>query len=100
MKATMEIPDELYRRVKARSALLGVSVREVTTELYQRWLGDLPPEGTASGAKEWVEDWLALGREAAGKAAEAESSETHAGGPEGPTGTEILERDRARLDPC
>lgn len=38
MKATIELPDELYRRVKAKTALEGRAVREVTIELYQRWL--------------------------------------------------------------
>lgn len=38
MKTTIEIPDELYRRVKAKSALQGRAIREVTVELYQRWL--------------------------------------------------------------
>lgn len=32
MKATIEIPDELYRRVKAKSALEGRPVREVALE--------------------------------------------------------------------
>lgn len=39
MKATIEIPDELYRLVKAKSALKGRTVREVTVELYQRYVG-------------------------------------------------------------
>lgn len=39
MKATIEVPDELYRLVKAKSALEGRAVREVTVELYQRYVG-------------------------------------------------------------
>ena len=39
MKATMEIPDELYRLVKAKSARERRAVREVTVELYQRYVG-------------------------------------------------------------
>ena len=38
MKATIEIPDDLYRQVKARAALQGHTIREVTIELYQAWL--------------------------------------------------------------
>lgn len=38
MKATIEVPDDLYRRVKAKTALQGRAVREVTVELYRRWL--------------------------------------------------------------
>lgn len=37
MKATIDIPDELYRRVKAKSALEGRTVRAVAVELFQRW---------------------------------------------------------------
>lgn len=39
MKATIEVPDELYRLVKAKSALEGRAVREVTVELYQLYVG-------------------------------------------------------------
>jgi hypothetical protein len=38
MKATIDVPDELYRRVKAKTAMQGRAIREVTVELYQRWL--------------------------------------------------------------
>lgn len=38
MKATLEIPDELYRNVKARSALEGRPVRAVAVELFEKWL--------------------------------------------------------------
>ena len=38
MKATIDVPDELYRRVKAKTALQGRAIREVTVELYQHWL--------------------------------------------------------------
>ncbi len=39
MRATIEIPDELYRLVEAKSALEGRAVREVTVELYQHYVG-------------------------------------------------------------
>ncbi|MDE0836240.1 MAG: hypothetical protein OSA84_07805 [Akkermansiaceae bacterium] len=38
MKATLDIPDELYRNVKARSALEGRPVRAVAVELFEKWL--------------------------------------------------------------
>ena len=34
MKATMDIPDELYRQVKAKSALEGRCVREIAVTLF------------------------------------------------------------------
>ena len=38
MKATIEIPDDLYRRVKAKSALEGLAVREVAMNLFHTWV--------------------------------------------------------------
>lgn len=50
MKATLEIPDELYRNVKARSALEGRPVRAVAAELFEKWLsGEI--ETTAKSPK-------------------------------------------------
>lgn len=40
VKATIEVPDELYRRVKAKSALEGRAVREVAVELFRGYVGD------------------------------------------------------------
>jgi hypothetical protein len=40
MKATIDIPDDLYRRVKAKSALEGRPVREVTVQLFRSWVGE------------------------------------------------------------
>ena len=40
----MQIPDELYREVKAKSALEGRSVRSVTVMLYASWLRGLVPD--------------------------------------------------------
>jgi len=47
MKATIEIPDELYRKVKAKSALEGRPVREVAIELFRNWIGEPPAQDTA-----------------------------------------------------
>jgi hypothetical protein len=38
MKATIDIPDELYRQVKAKSALEGRAIREVATELFELYV--------------------------------------------------------------
>lgn len=87
MKATIEIPDDLYRRVKAKSALQGRAVREVTIELYRRWLAD---EGGGEGdpsPEEWLEQWFRLGDELLPEAAP------------GPSARELLEEARDRLEP-
>ena len=47
MKATVDIPDELYRQVKAKSALEGRPVREVAVELFQGYVGG----GSGTGAE-------------------------------------------------
>ena len=38
MKTTIDIPDDLYRAVKSRSAMDGLTVRGVTLLLYGDWL--------------------------------------------------------------
>lgn len=66
MKATLEIPDELYRNVKARSALEGRPVRAVAAELFEKWLsGEIetaakpePAALTAESAKAYP--WLKI----------------------------------------
>ena len=50
----MQIPDEMYREVKAKSALEGRSVRSVTIMLYASWLRGLVPvpETTPASSRE------------------------------------------------
>lgn len=50
MKATFDIPDALYRSVKARSALEGRPLRSVVIELFQNWLS--VPSAPAAGEAE------------------------------------------------
>jgi hypothetical protein len=38
MKATIEIPDDLYREFKAETAREGHTVREITILLFEQWL--------------------------------------------------------------
>ena len=38
MKATFQIPDDLYREVKAETAREGRTVREVAISLFEQWL--------------------------------------------------------------
>jgi hypothetical protein len=46
MKATIDIPDDLYRRVKAKSAMEGLAVREVAVSLFSTWIGETPSAAT------------------------------------------------------
>jgi len=69
MKATIDIPDQLYRRIKAHSALSGRSVRELTIEMYERILAESPPPmspgGEPSAADAWLKAWQRVGDEIA-----------------------------------
>jgi hypothetical protein len=86
MKATLDIPDELYRQVKAKSALLGKPVREVTVELYQRWLHERASVPQAESAQAWLSGWL------------AEADQAGAAAQPGPSARELLQAERERLD--
>ena len=72
MKATIDVPDPLYRQVKARSAMSGRSVRDVTIELYRRWLTETADPETEtrgpSASGTWLARWQALGTEIASSA--------------------------------
>ena len=75
MKATIDIPDAMYRQIKAHAALQGRAVREVTIELYQRWLAeigataeahaDAEPQPRTAAADTWLAHWDAIGVEVA-----------------------------------
>ena len=72
MKATIDVPDGLYRRVKARSAMEGRSVREVTVLLFERWLDESPGLAEAiadvdrpAAADTWLKRWEAIGQRVA-----------------------------------
>ncbi len=78
MKATIDVPDGLYRRVKARSALEGRSIRDVTIVLFERWIAETPdslgavddPDRSAASLA-WRQRWDAIGSRVA-KAAPSE----------------------------
>jgi len=50
VKATVDIPDELYRKVKAKSALEGRPVRDVTVQLFRKWVEE-PEEESQRGTR-------------------------------------------------
>lgn len=85
MKATIDIPDDLYRQVKAEAALRGLTVREVTTRLYRRWLKGGGDGSAREAPSVWLRSWLDEADEAIGRA------------PPGPSARRELARDRNRL---
>jgi hypothetical protein len=86
MKATIEIPDALYRQIKAKSALQGRPVRAVTIELFERWLQEETPATDPSSRVEALERWFRM------------ADEIMKDTPPGPTAREILEEGRNRLE--
>ena len=42
MKAIIDIPDELYRRIKAKSAMQGRPIRDIAIELFDEWVNASP----------------------------------------------------------
>jgi len=65
MKTTLDVPDDLYRAVKAKSAMDGLSVRSVTLMLYGDWLArpDRAPGASAPApATKKLPAWFGLGR--------------------------------------
>lgn len=84
VKATIEIPDDLYRKVKAKSALQGRPIRAITIELFQRWIEEDASDTTRTPAQA-LDAWFAL----------ADDLMTDA--PVGPTTREHLAHSRNRL---
>lgn len=85
MKATIDIPDDLYRRLKAKTALKGRAVRDVAIELFRNWVQEsgTPAHASAGSPVSWVDQLLR-------HAVPADLP--------GPTAREILAKDRSRLD--
>ena len=79
MKTSIDLPDELYRRLKSKSALEGRAVRDVAIELFADWVGASPepstasltppsvasstPDGSADAPPGWLSRWEALGEQ-------------------------------------
>lgn len=53
MKTTIDIPEDIYRKVKAKSALEGRPVRDVVTTLFSAWVErrDMPSERVETNMK-------------------------------------------------
>src|SRR5688572_12518111 len=106
MKATIDIPDDLYRRVEEQSALQGLPVDTMVAKLISRGLdetltkesGTADQQSTApSGLTRRqrlkqipTPEWIERLRQS--------SEEAFRDVPPGPTARDILEQDRSRLD--
>jgi hypothetical protein len=120
MKATIELPDDLYARITEKSAEQGRPLNAVAAELFQRWLDerlDMSAEATVDTRLGSVEEMVRLAHEFARHAPPGPNSteiseqdrgtiddwlrlgeEASRNAPPGPTATEILDADRSRLE--
>lgn len=60
MRTTIDIPDELYREVRAKSAMSGVTLRAVTITLYTDWLAARAPQCRAKPKDSSMPSWAGL----------------------------------------
>jgi len=72
MKATLDIPDMLYRQVKAKSALEGQPIRLVAIDLFSAWVNAAPmavtkKEAPPSRKTETLPSWFGIARPYAAK---------------------------------
>jgi hypothetical protein len=73
MKTTIEVPDELFRKVKAKAALQNVRIKELVTALLERWINERAPappgEPDAEARRRveemdaWLAEWQRIGTE-------------------------------------
>lgn len=79
MKTSLDLPDDLYRRVKSKSALEGRAVREVATALFAAWVDGRvsadattdPAAATGPDAADPRQQWLTRWSELASSVTEA-----------------------------
>ena len=67
MKTTLQLPDELYREIKASVALSGRSITSIVEESLRRFLADattvedLPPLPVSSSQGDFTDKFMATG---------------------------------------
>jgi len=61
MKTSIDLPDDLYRRIKSKSALEGRAVREVATALFTAWVDERAHVSEVKPQDKWLRSWGALG---------------------------------------
>lgn len=80
MRTTLDIPDELYRSLKARAAMQGRTVREVAVNLFSNWVAEEsnPAEKEARDSTTEIDAWLlrweVLGQEMKRRSADPQSA--------------------------
>jgi hypothetical protein len=88
MKTTLELPDELVTEIKVEAARQKKKLKELVPELVRAGLAARrrPGPAEAQATAQWLDEWLKLGKDAT------------RGLPPKPTASEILTKDRGRLE--
>ena len=89
MKATIDIPDDLYRQIKSEAALRGLTIREVTTQLYRRWLSEDEGAETREAPQSMAALLAGCGRRSAQACARGPFGEGRAGRRPEPVGSRV-----------
>ena len=92
MRATIDIPDDLHRQVKSEAALRGLTIREVTTQLYRGWPSEDEGADALEDPKAWRRSWLNAADEALGRAPGGRSGEARVGCGAEPAGKRLRAR--------
>ncbi|MDB6072825.1 MAG: hypothetical protein JWO89_465 [Verrucomicrobiaceae bacterium] len=86
MTATLDIPDDLYRKIEAKAAQTGARLHEVAVNLLEGWVNTSASEVDQPGASvQWLNEWMRLG------------TETCKGLADSPTARDILNEGRQRV---
>ncbi len=59
MKTTIEMPETLFRKAKAKAALQGVTLKQLVTDAMEREL-DQEPSESSSPSKQFWDEWNQL----------------------------------------
>ena len=60
MKTTLELPDDTFRRAKARAALRGIPMRQYVTEALEEKLRGDSSQGSPAPSPPWMRGFGAL----------------------------------------
>ena len=60
MKTTLELPDEMFRNVKARAALRGISMRQYFNEALEEKIRNESSSGAPAQSPPWMRGFGAL----------------------------------------
>lgn len=98
MKTTLEIDEDLHRRVKAHAALTGRTIKDLVAAGLRAILDPKPLDRLEVSLREEAKNGEKAGALRELEALFREIDEIHRNAPPSPNGLDLLFEDRARLD--